>query len=139
MQLIHKDRAEKFKEKVCPDCNQLLSELYPDELCPLCKERHLFNDVRDYIRENDVREHEVAEHFNIPISKVRGWIREGRIQYKGDTAKSITGVHCRICGKPISFGVTCAECHSLETLQVVAASKKAEAEEMRFLGKNRVE
>lgn len=139
MELIHKERSEKFKEKVCKECNRSLSELYPDDLCPICKDRHLFNEVKDYIRKHDVREHDVAEHFNIPVSKVRSWIREGRIQYKGDSAKVISGVHCRICGKQISFGITCSECHSLENLQVVASMKKSDDDAMRFLGKNKIE
>lgn len=138
MQKLHEDRSEETNVKVCKQCNTRLSELYPHDLCPLCMERNLFNEVRTYIRENDVRENDVAEHFNIPVSKVRGWIREGRIQYKGDTNKTIAGICCRICGKPISFGNLCSECHSLQNLQVVANMKKSDDDAMRFLGKSKI-
>lgn len=135
-----REAARPMQEKVCKECHRTLSETYPHELCPICMERHLFNDVREYIRNNDVREHEVAEKFNIPISRVREWIREGRIQYKGDSVKSISGVNCRYCGKPIAFGVACPSCHSLQNLKVVANMKKSQNDEsMRFLGKNKVD
>ena len=55
---------------------------------------NLFAEVKDYIRENDVKEIDVAEHFGIPVSKVRRWIKEGRIQYK--EGENITPIHCQI-------------------------------------------
>ena len=39
----------------------------------------------------------VADHFGIPVAKVRRWIREGRIQYK--EGEHITPIHCQVCGK----------------------------------------
>lgn len=133
MHLVHRDNSENTV-KICPQCGTVLHDLYQHELCPLCMERNLFNDVKEYIRNHDVREQEVADHFGISVSKVRGWIREGRIQYKGDSKDTISGVHCRICGKPISFGTTCAECHHLEDLQIVASLKKTDETQMRFIG-----
>lgn len=133
MHLLHRNRSEETV-KTCPQCGTQLHEMYPHELCPICIEQNLFNEVKEYIRENDVREQDVAEHFNIPVRKVRGWIREGRIQYKGDDKDTISGINCRICGKPIAFGVTCPECHNLHNLQIVAAQKKEDAA-MRFLSK----
>jgi hypothetical protein len=97
---------------------------------------NLFNEVKEFIRSrNDVNENDVAEKFDIPVSKVRDWIKEGRIQYKGTSVNTISSVKCRICGKPIAFGVTCPECHSLENLKVVANMKKADDAAMRFVGK----
>ncbi len=134
--LVSRDKAEESTEKVCKQCSRRLSPMYQEDLCPVCIENNLFNDVKDYIRKNDVHEQDVAEHFHISVAKVRNWIREGRIQYKGDSKDSISGVHCRVCGKPISFGVTCPECHSLQNLQIVAAHKKnSEEGTMRFIGK----
>lgn len=135
MHLVRRDDQANETVKSCPQCGVQLNELYPHELCPTCMEQNLFNEVKDYIRNNDVHEQDVANHFNIPVRKVRSWIREGRIQYKGDSKDAISGVQCRYCGKPISFGVACSECHSLQNLQVVAAQKKADEAAMRFLGK----
>lgn len=134
MQLIHKDRSQEDKTKTCSRCGRTMHQMYQLELCPICMEMELFNQVKEYIRENDVHEQDVAEHFNIPLKKVREWIRDGRIQYKGDTVNKITGVNCKICGKPISFGNTCPECHSLEALKVVASLHHTENAAMHFLG-----
>ncbi len=138
MRYVRKEKTEN-DEKTCPQCGMKLHPTYKDELCPICLERNLFYQVKDYIRENDVNEQDVAEHFNISTQKVRGWIREGRIQYKGDDKNTISGVKCRICGKPISYGVTCSSCHKLQQLQVVAKLRKADPAEMHYLGKENLE
>ena len=75
------------------------------------EEMELFDAVRNYIRENDVNEFGVAAHFDIPISRVKAWIREGRIEYKdlGDGVLA-EDKRCALCGKPIDFGNICAKC-----------------------------
>lgn len=135
MPAIRRNHESESKTKHCPQCGVQLNEMYPHELCPNCIEQNLFNEVKEYIRENEVREQDVADHFNIPTRKVRSWIKEGRIQYKGDDKDTISGLYCRFCGKPISFGVACSECHSLQNLQVVAAAQKKEDEAMRFINR----
>ena len=86
---------------------------YEDEICPMCQERVLFNEVKEYIREHNVTEHDVSKHFNLPLSKVRGWIRDGRIQYRDGEQPMITGLHCLHCGKPILSGEYCVKCQRL--------------------------
>ena len=82
---------------------------YKENLCPSCIEQKLFREVKEYIRENDVNEYDVAQHFHIPHMQVKKWIREGRIEYKDDHLNTIT-MHCTRCGAPISFGTLCAKC-----------------------------
>lgn len=96
--------------KECENCKRPLPREYSEALCPLCIESQLFHRVRDYIRENDVNEYQVADHFNIPIRQVKEWIREGRIEYKTDNSASIAGLHCQRCGTPVSFGSLCPKC-----------------------------
>ena len=121
--------------KECKQCGRYLDILFEDDICPICQEINLFSEVKDYIRSNDVKEMDVAEHFNIPVSKVRKWIREGRIQYKSDMP-GVNKVHCQICGKAIDFGSVCPECHKLQGLEVVA-KQYSEDSTMRFLGKDK--
>ncbi len=129
-------KEKDYKEpKTCTQCGKYLDERYPASICPVCEEMNLFSAVKEYIRENDVRETDVAEKFGIPVSKVRGWIRDGRIQYKGIGANKISGVNCQICGKVIDFGTLCPECHRVQGLQVVAKRYQEEKSMMRFLGK----
>ena len=130
--------AEQYQEDFrCKRCGRLLPDIYGEDLCPSCQEAELFSEVKDFIRENDVREMDVAEHFDIPVSKVRKWIREGRIQYKGEAGKSVSGVHCQICGKLIEFGTLCPECHRMRGLQIVAKQYAEQKSEMRFFNKNK--
>ncbi len=124
-------------KKECLQCKRYLPDDYEDELCPRCQDINLFAEVRDYIRANDVREMDVAKHFNIPLNKVRSWIREGRIVYKTSDGKTISGVYCHVCGKKIEFGNICADCRKMQQLQVVAKQygENKQAGEMHFIGR----
>ena len=86
---------------------------------------------------HSLKEIDVAEHFGLPVSKVRRWIKEGRIQYK--EGENITQIHCQICGKTIDFGSVCPECRRKNGLHIYA--KKSYSDDdiqsaMRFLGKS---
>ncbi len=97
--------------KYCEICRRPLPLTYEDNLCPDCQEMQLFREVKEYIRQNDVTEYDVADHFKIPLFQVKGWIREGRIEYKEDPKVSaIKNIHCQKCGAAISFGTLCPKC-----------------------------
>ncbi|SFQ43058.1 hypothetical protein SAMN02910358_02082 [Lachnospiraceae bacterium XBB1006] len=96
--------------KYCRDCKTLLPDGYEFEYCPQCIEQRLFREVRDYIRKNNVNEYEVAEEFELPVRRVKAWIREGRIQYQEQSNKVTLGIHCARCGEPISIGTFCNNC-----------------------------
>ncbi len=140
MRYIVEKGEHQTRERLCKQCSRKLPDAYKEDICPACAEINLFSEVKEYIRNNEVNEQDVASHFDIPIAKVRTWIKEGRIQYKSDPGenKNITNLFCQICGKKIAFGVVCPECHSLEQLKVVAANNPFPSNkpgEMRFLGK----
>ena len=75
-------------------------------------ERELFDAVRSYIRDNDVNEFMVAKEFGIPVSKVKEWIRQGRIEYKEGAGSTVFvgGGTCYNCGRRIDFGSLCTKC-----------------------------
>lgn len=123
-------------ENTCQQCGRPLHPQYKEEICPECQEINLFREVKEYIRANDVNEADVAEHFDIPSTKVRRWIREGRIQYKSVDSKNLSSVYCQICGKPLEFGNLCSECRRLQGLEVAAAAYEQQQGKMRFAGKN---
>ncbi|MCR5467824.1 MAG: hypothetical protein K6F37_02580 [Lachnospiraceae bacterium] len=123
--------------RFCKHCNAQLPADYPDILCPKCKELELFQKVRSYIRENDVTERDVADHFNLPLFKVKSWIHEGRIEYKDDFIKNISfNGRCSSCGKPIALGNLCSECmqkmHQENRAPGVMLKKKGEDGNIRF-------
>ncbi len=103
---------ESDNKRICTNCGRRLHRSVVGTLCPMCQEQELFYQVKDYIRENDVKDYDVAAKFNLPLSKVREWIKQGRIQYKNDpTMKQvIMGNYCQVCGLPTSFGTICPRC-----------------------------
>ncbi len=123
--------------KICKECHRDLPADYPDTTCPACKERLLFSQVKDFIRENDVTEFDVAKEFDIPLFKVKGWIREGRIEYKDLQPKTMKNLHCQHCGKSITFGSLCTECLRKSNISGSASSPfgNQEDEKFRFLQK----
>lgn len=122
--------------KTCRECRRDLPGEYTEDVCPACKERILFSQVKDFIRENDVTEFDVAKEFSIPLFKVKGWIREGRIEYKDLQQPAVKHIHCQQCGKAISFGSLCTECLRKSNISGSASFSSAEEEEKyRFLQK----
>ena len=89
------------------------SHIAPNALSQEIKdEMVLFDAVRNYIRDNDVNEFEVAEHFGIPLTKVKDWIKNGRIEYREVEGATLPGDRrCFLCGKSISFGNVCTKCN----------------------------
>ena len=97
--------------KTCDICGRPLPEKYAEEVCPICHENNLFHDVKEFIRKYNVNEYQVADRFGISVKQVKGWIREGRIEYKEkDASNSIVGLHCQQCGAPVTFGSLCPKC-----------------------------
>ena len=94
----------------CERCKRPLPEKYDRLLCPMCEEQELFERVKLYIRENDVNEYQVSEEFGIPLSKVKGWIKEGRIEYKDASSNTFSSNFCARCGERIAFGTLCSKC-----------------------------
>lgn len=125
------------KVKTCEFCGRELPDNYKENLCPNCMEHQLFQRVKEYIRANDVNEFDVATHFHIPLSRVKQWIREGRIEYKENTIQpSIKNLHCQKCGAPISFGTYCTKClKKLNTNEItyVMPKNNGKSEHMRYL------
>lgn len=112
---------------MCRVCHITLPENYQDNICPMCQENELFMSVKDFIREYDVNENDVAEHFDIPISKVRGWIKEGRISYKEmrgirSTDSSKAARICRECGMVLP--PSCKDNICKSCANIAEASKK---------------
>lgn len=119
--------------KYCEICKRPLPLSYDSALCPFCADQQLFREVKEYIRQNDVTEFDVSEHFNIPLHRVKQWIREGRIEYKDDKINSRITSHCERCGLPISFGALCTKCLKLLNTSGHSTEKSADASRMRFL------
>ena len=78
-----------YEKKNCKRCGKLLPKSWTDDFCEICQEANLFDEVRDYIRDNNVTEREVAEYFGISRAKVKEWIRDGRVEYTSTRNKLV--------------------------------------------------
>jgi RNA polymerase subunit RPABC4/transcription elongation factor Spt4 len=95
--------------KHCAMCGRPIAVDSKTEYCKACTEESLFKEVREYIRTHDVTEYELAETFQIPKTKVRRWIHDGRIEYV-ESQHKLVNIRCMRCGAPISSGNYCASC-----------------------------
>ena len=75
------ERKQSIRHKCCEFCGQAIPRSSELTFCMKCQEMTLFPKVRDYIRQNNVNEFQVAEHFNLPLSVVKYWMKERRIEY----------------------------------------------------------
>ena len=101
-----------------------------------CFERALFSEVKDYIRENDVNEFQVAEYFGLPLRIIKNWINEGRIQYKEDASGHhiMANSYCMVCGTPITFGTRCSKCQKQsKNIKGFSGQLSSSDDKMRFL------
>lgn len=119
--------------KYCAVCKKPLPLSFEEDLCPGCKENMFFNEVKEYIRTNDVTEYDVADHFQIPLQRVKRWIREGRIEYKDKRLNAIYSIHCEKCGVPIAFGTLCAKCAKQSGMSAFAPVSASDNGQFRFL------
>jgi len=100
-------------QKYCEYCGVPIYKNTDTPYCERCRDIVLFQEVKEFIRSYDVNEFQVAAHFDIPLRIVKGWINEGRIEYK----KTNTGLRslnnqlkCEKCNSPITFGTVCTKC-----------------------------
>ncbi|MCR5784017.1 MAG: hypothetical protein K6G40_00050 [Eubacterium sp.] len=118
---------------ICKRCSRPLPIKYEGDLCPICEEQELFEKVKEYIRAHDINEYQLAEEFDIPVSKVKAWIRDGRIEYKEVGEGVYVGNFCMNCGTPIAFGTLCSKCKRLENRSGTSVNvPHGESGKMRF-------
>mgnify|MGYP004455627099 FL=1 len=131
-----KQPEELSNYKLCTMCGRALPINYEKDHCPACEDDVLFKDIREYIRTHDVTEFELAEIFHIPQSKVRKWIKEGRIEYVTGENKMMN-TRCQRCGIPVSFGTLCPNCMRMmnggKEVAYISATKKSDSNRMRYL------
>ncbi|MBO5247236.1 MAG: hypothetical protein J6B28_08275 [Eubacterium sp.] len=124
------------KYKPCSMCSRPMPFDYEKDFCPACQDDVLFKEVREYIRTHTVTEFELADVFHLPQSKVRKWIKEGRIEYVTDENKMMN-THCQRCGVPVSFGTFCTDCmrtmNGNKEVSYISFESKRDSSRMRYL------
>ena len=121
MKSIFDENPKRKKEdssnyKHCQYCGTTMPITVKYPYCDSCRDILLFQEVKDFIRENNVNEFQVAERFGLPLRTVKGWIKDGRIEYKETVAgaKALNNkLRCERCGAPVTFGTVCPKCLKL--------------------------
>jgi len=93
----------------CGKCGRMFSSENEQKLCSKCKnsDEDDFMIVREYIYDNpNSMASEVAEETGVDESKILKFLRQGKLQLKGDGV----GYPCERCGKSISTGKFCDIC-----------------------------
>lgn len=93
----------------CGKCGRMFSSNNGQKFCDRCKnsDEDDFMIVREYIYDNpNSTAAEVAEGTGIDESKILKFLRQGKLQLKGEGV----GYPCDKCGKSISTGKFCDQC-----------------------------
>ena len=83
---------------------------FGSKYCPSCrkKDEEDYNRVKTYLRDNPGRTlYQTSEDCEVKIEVIREWLKDERLEYKGDGE---TGLTCERCGAPITSGKLCDEC-----------------------------
>ena len=68
--------------RYCEYCGKPITRSSEFNCCYFCQDTILFDKVKEYIKNNNVTEIQVAKQFSIPLRVVKQWIREDRIGYR---------------------------------------------------------
>lgn len=93
----------------CGKCGRMFSSENEQKLCSKCKnsDEDDFMIVREFIYDNpNSTASEVSEETGVDESKILKFLRQGKLQLKGDGV----GYPCERCGKSISTGKFCDAC-----------------------------
>ncbi len=96
--------------KNCKECGRMFrAASRMQRLCERCRESEekIFLKVREFIYDNPTTNvMEVSNEMDVDEELVLKWLREGRLQLKGEGV----GYPCEKCGEQIQTGRFCATC-----------------------------
>lgn len=118
---------DKLDLRECRACGKaFVSKGETDVVCPSCRidMDALYDDVRDFLRDNPKRGFsaaEIAEQLGVEERKIQALLEEGRLAHADVPGR----VRCESCGAPIPGGHLCDAC-SRRLHQHVLRSQKGE-------------
>lgn len=117
----------------CKKCNKIFNYIGGIQICMDCKQEDEvnFKKVKEYLYDHPKSSmFEVSNELGISIQKIKGYLKEGRLEIVGDGGNMF--LECERCGKSISSGRYCNECSkdvSNDLKSVADQMNKAVAEE----------
>lgn len=95
----------------CRRCGHIFNYIGGPPICPACKanDEEDFKKVKAYLWDNPgATLSEVSTVLEISVEKVRGFLKEGRLEIINSEGNMI--LECEKCGKAIKSGRLCEEC-----------------------------
>jgi hypothetical protein len=75
------ERQQSVQHRLCNRCGAAVPRSSEINICLYCQDTVVFHEVKEYIRQNNVNEVQVAEHFGLPLALVKRWMNDRRIEY----------------------------------------------------------
>ncbi|MCX7746379.1 MAG: MerR family transcriptional regulator [Clostridia bacterium] len=95
----------------CRRCGKIFTYTGGMQICHICKEQDEidFRKVKEYLYNHPgATMSEVSSALEISVERIKGYLREGRLEIVGDMGNLI--LECESCGKAIRSGRFCDEC-----------------------------
>jgi flagellar operon protein (TIGR03826 family) len=113
----------------CDKCGRMFQTIAGVKLCGRCRESDddMFKVVREYVYDNPgATVPEVSEATDVPEKKILKFLRDGRLETKGDSML----IDCERCGTAIPSGRYCNACtkEMSQGLRDMAKKMKADLE-----------
>jgi hypothetical protein len=99
-----------YEVKNCIICGKVYQSITSKDICPNCEEKDNlnFSKIRDYLFSHPgANVFEVVSVLNIPISMIKHYLREYRLEI---VEKEHSFLSCELCGHAIHSGRLCDEC-----------------------------
>jgi len=96
--------------KNCKICHRIIQENGLHEVCPSCRSQDEadFDLIRQYLYQHPYAKIlEVATALNMSISRIKRYLREGRLEI---VEENNLFLDCEACGRPIHTGKYCDDC-----------------------------
>jgi len=120
----------------CKRCGSIFRATGGNRYCARCmeEERAIFESVKDFLRKRPrASVIEVSEQTGVPVSKIREYVREGRLVAASDDWK----VACERCGREVERGRYCPDCLA-ELERELAPARPVEKREMVYTPRERM-
>lgn len=95
----------------CKRCGKIYNYIGGAPVCQDCRKQDEedFKRVKEYLYDHPrATIFEVSKELDVSVQKIKGYLKEGRLEIVGDEANMI--LECESCGKSLRTGRFCDEC-----------------------------
>lgn len=128
--------------KICTQCYKFFSRIGEGNLCTSCQKEDyiLLQNTKNYLDTHpQATLEELSQENNVSISKLKGYLRDNRLQLPLDSPIKL---YCKQCNTPILSGQLCPSCrntlkHALKIAAQSIQTSQAEEQYKKSINKGR--